>query len=119
VKRRRRSAPGEARLVELIARLGVHESAMLLEFAEFLAARAGPAATARVVTLRPAHESVLQAVRRLNRSYPMLDRPRLMRPVGDLLSQHLVDGRDAVAVIDELEALYAAAFRDLSVQAES
>jgi hypothetical protein len=49
----------------------------------------------------------------LNASYPVLDRAKLLRPVGDLLSQQLVDGRDAVAVIDDLEALYAAAYAAL------
>jgi hypothetical protein len=40
----------------------------------------------------------------------MLDRAELLQPVGDLLSQHLVDGRAAGAVIDDLEALYATAY---------
>jgi hypothetical protein len=109
-----RRTSGDARLAALHARLDERARAMLLEFAEFLAARAERPDTARVVTLRPAHESVLHAVRRLNRTYPMLDRAKLMRPVGDLLSQHLVDGRDAVAVIDELEALYAATFGEFA-----
>jgi len=39
---------------------------------------------------------------------------RSKRLPGGLLSQHLVDGRDAVAVIDELEALYAAAFGEFA-----
>jgi hypothetical protein len=52
----------------------------------------------------------VHVVRRLNGSYPMLDRARLLQPVGDLLSQHLVDGRAAAGVIEELEALYAAAY---------
>ena len=54
--------------------------------------------------------SRLDAVRRLNGSYPMLDRAKLLLPVGDLLAQHLVDGREAVAVIHDLEAFYAAAY---------
>jgi hypothetical protein len=115
VKRQRsKRSPGDARLFELHARLDERGRGMLLEFAEYLAARAGAPDSARVVTLRPARESVLHAVRRLNRSYPMLGRAKLMRPVGDLLSEHLVDGRDAVAVIDELEALYAAAFGEFA-----
>jgi hypothetical protein len=83
---------------------------MLLEFAAFLAARGEAPPAARIVTLRPEQETVVHAVRRLNRSYPMLDRAELLQPVGDLLSQHLVDGRAAGAVIDDLEALYATAY---------
>ena len=111
---RSKRSPRDARLVALHARLDGRGREMLLEFAEFLAARADAPDAARVVTLRPSHETVLHAVRRLNRTYPMLDRAKLVRPVGDLLSQHLVDGRDAVPVIDELEALYAAAFGEFA-----
>jgi hypothetical protein len=83
---------------------------MLAEFAEFLAARGEAPRSAQVATLRPAHETVVHAVRRLNASYPMLERAKLLQPVGDLLSQHLVDGRAPAAVIDDLEALYANAY---------
>jgi len=98
-----------ARIAELIDRLDAEALRTLTEFAEFLAARAERRVDAEIVTLRPQRESVVQAVKRLNRSYPMLSRTRLMGPVGDLVSAHMVDGRDAKDVIDELEALYAAA----------
>lgn len=100
----------DGRLLALWRGLDTERRAALLEFAEFLAARSAVPASARVVALRPDHESVVHAVRRLNGSYAMLDRARLLQPVGDLLSQHLVDGRAAAEVIDELEALYAAAY---------
>jgi hypothetical protein len=101
-----RSRSTEGRLLGLWRRLDAERRIALLEFAEFLDARGA----AHVSTLRPERETVVHAVRRLNGSYPMLDRGPLVRPVGDLLSQHLVDGRAAVAVIDDLEALYAAAY---------
>jgi hypothetical protein len=100
----------DGQLLALWRRLDAERRAALLEFAEFLAARSATPASARVVTLRPEHETVVHAVRRLNASFPMLDRAKLLQPVGDLLSQHLVDGRAAAGVIDELEALYAAAY---------
>jgi hypothetical protein len=103
----------EARLLALWRGLDRERRAALLEFAEFLGARGGAPRSARVTTLRPQRETVVHAVRRLNASYPVLDRAKLLRPVGDLLSQQLVDGRDAVAVIDDLEALYAAAYAAL------
>jgi hypothetical protein len=109
VKGERRAAH-DGRLLALWRNLDWERRAVLLEFAEFLAARSAAPPSARVVTLRPEHESVVRAVRRLNGSYPMLDRAKLLQPVGDLLSQHLVDGRAAAGVIDELEALYAAAY---------
>ena len=104
-----RTAP-DGQLLALWRRLDAERRAALLEFAEFLAARSEAPPSARVVTLRPERETVVHAVRRLNGSYPMLDRAQLLQPVGDLLSKHLVDGRAPVGVIDELEALYAAAY---------
>lgn len=102
-----------ARLAELSERLDEPQLRLLTEFAEFLAARAENRFDAEIVTLRPHSETVVQAVKRLNRSYPMLSRSTLMTSVGDLVSQHMVDGRDAKEVIDALEALYAAAFSAL------
>ena len=103
-------ATTDGQVLALWRRLDAERRAALLEFAEFLAMRAEAPASARVVTLRPEHESVVHAVRRLNASYPTLDRAKLLQPVGDLLSQHLMDGRAPAGVIDELEALYAAAY---------
>lgn len=107
---RPRARPGEARLLELWRRLDPGQRRTLAEFAEFLAARAEAPRSAQVATLRPQSETVIHAVRRLNASYPMLARAKLLQPVGDLLAQHLVDGRAPGAVIDDLETLYANAY---------
>lgn len=105
-----------ARLAALFAGLDARDRATLLALAEFLARRTNAAAA--VVELRPRRETVLQAVRRLNRSYPGLERARLLGPVGELLSRHLLDGQDAAGVIDALEALYAAEHGRLGRRAE-
>jgi len=51
-------------------------------------------------------ESVIAAIRRLNRLHPQLNRRKLLTPVGALLQAHMIDGRPADATIDELETLY-------------
>lgn len=51
-------------------------------------------------------ESVVAAVRRLNRAHPGLNRRKLLNPVGALLQAHMIDGRPADETIAELEALY-------------
>jgi hypothetical protein len=98
-----------ARLVELWERLDPEARRTLVEYAEFLAVRAGGAAAPVDPPARVPGETVLQAVNRLNRSYPGLRRTALMQPVGELLAQHMVDARAAEEVIDALEALYAQA----------
>ena len=99
----------EGRLLELFRRLDARGRESLLDFAGFLAARL-PVPTPAPVE-RPAQESVVQAIRRLNRSHPSLKRHRLMPRVEKLLAAHMVDGRPAGEVIDELEALFAAEHR--------
>jgi hypothetical protein len=99
----------EGRLLELFRRLDKRGRESLLDFAGFLAGRLPVSAPTPVE--RPAQESVVQAIRRLNRSYPSLKRHRLMPRVEQLLASHMVDGRPAGEVIDELEALFAAEHR--------
>ena len=107
------AASAQAELIELAGVLGADDRRTLLEFARFLALRRPrPEAATRVAVPRPRNETVVQAVKRLNASYPGLERKRLVTRVGVLLSSHMVDGRDAASVIDELEALYVDAHRE-------
>lgn len=80
----------------------------LLACAQALAA---PAAAAQPEP-RPAEESVVLAIRRLSRSYPMLDRRRLMGPTSALMAQHALQGRAAAEVIDELELVFECHYRE-------
>ena len=98
-----------ARLVAVLEQLDEGECRTLVEYAEFLVSRREAQPIAPRVAARPAGETVLHAIKRLNGSYPGLRRVALMQPVGELLSQHMVDGRAAKEVIDHLEALYARA----------
>jgi len=101
-----------ARLVALVEQLDEEGRRTLLEYAEFLASRVEvPAALERAST-GPPGETVLEAVKRLNRDYAELRKGALLQPVGELLSQHLVDARPAEEVIEALEALYARARAD-------
>ena len=98
-----------AKLVALVEKLDDAGRRTLLEYAEFLVSRVEVDDASERTTAGPPGETVLQAVRRLNRDYPDLRKAALMQPVGALLSQHMVDARPAAEVIDELEALYARA----------
>lgn len=108
----------DGHLLRLFRALDATSRRSLLDYAEFLAGRplkepaasAAPAAPAAPLP-RPAAESVTQAIRRLKRSYPTLQRHRLMPRVEQLLAQHMIDNRPAPEVIDELEALFAAGFQ--------
>lgn len=100
----------ERRLLRLFRALSETRQAGLLDYAEFLLARvtpeADPVAQTPLEIVRPAQESVVKAIKRLRETYPMLDRAKLIHETSALMSQHLVQGRGAPEVIDDLEALF-------------
>jgi hypothetical protein len=98
----------ELRLREILGSLPEVQARALLEFAEFLAARYGgsPEVTAPLDIPRPEKESVVKAVKRLGATYPMIDRSKMLNETSVLMTQHIIQGRDAVEVIDELEILF-------------
>jgi len=98
----------EKRLREIIADLPEEPARALLEYAEFLAARyGGPVEiTAPLDIPRPSKESVVKAIKRLSATYPMLDRSKMLNETSVLMTQHVIQGRNAVEVIDELEILF-------------
>lgn len=108
----------EKKLIRLFRQLPESERATLMAFAEFLASRAPrPRVEERPVPIpRPAEEKVIHAIRRLRETYPMLDHGKMLNEVSQLMSQHLVQGRPAAEVIDELELLFRAHYERLTGQ---
>jgi len=98
----------EKRLREILAELPETQAVALLEFAEFLASRySGPKEiTAPLDIPRPEKESVVKAIKRLGATYPMVDRSKMLNETSVLMTQHVISGRSAVEVIDDLEVLF-------------
>jgi len=98
----------EKRLLALLQRLPSEQVQRLLEYAEFLLERHGlPEETPELREIpRPAEETVIQAIKRLSTSYPMLDRRMLFNETSVLMTQHVLGGRAAIEIIDELERLF-------------
>jgi hypothetical protein len=100
-------------LARLFRALPPVDRSALIAFAEFLAARAQEeeGRPTRVVAPepipRPAQETVVAAIKRLSRSYHMLDRAELLNETSSLMASHVLGGKDAHDVIDEIEALFA------------
>ena len=105
----------ERRLLRLFRALSETRQAGLLDYAEFLLARlmpeVEPVSQIPLEIPRPAQESVVKAIKRLRETYPMLDRAKLIHETAALMSQHLVQGRAAGEVINELEALFLSHFQ--------
>ena len=103
----------EKQLLDLFEQLAPEQQDKLIAFAEFLggsAPDATGAASEPVAIPRPDDETVTIAIRRLVRTYPMLDRKRLMAEASQFMAQHALEGRPASEVIDELEKVFARHF---------
>ena len=109
--------PDQQRLLKLFGQLSSNDREQLFGFAEFLVYRAqsekqqGESATSPVVQRpldipRPESESVIAAIRRLTKTFPMLDKDPLLNETSALMTAHVMQGRAAVDVIDELEVVF-------------
>jgi len=99
------------RLLEILERLPAEQVRTLLDYAEFLYARHGETPPSHPLDIpRPAEESVVLAIRRLRATYPMLEPKNLLGETSELMTQHLLQGRDRVEVIDALEVLFRSHF---------
>ena len=98
------------KFLDIWARLGSDDRSALLAFAQFLDTRAAESrsetAAVPLDIPRPADETVIAAIRRLSESYPMLNKDTMLHEVSGLVTQHMMQGRGAVEVIDELEVVF-------------
>ena len=116
-------ASAEQQLTALFKRLGAAEQATLLDFAAFLASRIRTAAVAvktapevmpaPEIIERPAGESVVGALKRLSKSYPMLDKTVMLGATSELVATSIMQGSDPAGVIDELEVIFSEHYEQL------
>ena len=107
--------PKERELIKLFGYLNTEDQASLLAFAEFLASRdsednSGNPEQAILLEPkripRPTTESVVKAIKRLSSSYYMLERDKMLDDTSSLMMAHVIHGRSAHSVIDDLERLF-------------
>lgn len=101
------SLEAQRRLESIFKQLSPQDQKTILSFAEFLLAQTSKAAPAKPqIKPRPANESVISAIKRLSKSYPMLDKAKMLDETSNLMTEHMLKGRDSVEIIDELEAIF-------------
>jgi hypothetical protein len=104
-------SPSEKRALHLFRALSDDQQQTVSAFMEFLSTHGthSPSATpAQPVQLqRPEQESVIKAIKRLRATYPMLDQNKLFHETSEHMTGHLMHGKPAAEVIDDLEAMFA------------
>jgi len=116
----------EQQLTALFQQLGAADQATLLSFAAFLASR-GPGGSVPAVPVvqepvvipdpeqiaRPAEESIVAALKRLAKTYPMLDKSAMLTATSDLVATAIMQGGDPSGVIDQLQEIFASHYEQL------
>jgi hypothetical protein len=112
---RQKLSSKERDLLKLYNSLDLQDQASLLAFADFLASRSReenaeqaeePMPLQPKSIPRPATESVVKAIKRLSSSYYMLERDKMLDDTSSLMTAHVIQGRSAHSVIDDLEELF-------------
>jgi hypothetical protein len=116
-------ASTEQQLTEIFRQLPAGDQQTVLDFAEFLATRCPGGAVAVSQELvdipapeaieRPAEESVVGALKRLSKTYFMLDKTKTLRATSDLVASNIMQGTDPVEVIDQLEVIFRSLYEQL------
>ncbi len=102
------------KLTDIFEYIPEEDQKTLLEFAEFLKSRAPeakPLITEPLEIVRPEAESVIAAINRLVETYPMIERSSMFGTTSDLMMEHMMKGRPAVEIIDELEVIFDRKFK--------
>jgi hypothetical protein len=103
-------------LLELYESLDEERKLSLCDFADFLYDKGGPVikhVPAPEDAPRPEVETVVGAVKRLKGKYHMIESMSVFSEASALMTEHMVKGRDAVEVIDDMEVLFEKAYKQL------
>lgn len=103
-------------LVDIYESMDEQRKQSLCDFASFLYAQADPVSKEvpqPEVVPRPEKETVVGAVRRLKIKYHMIDSMSVFSAASELMTDHMVKGRDLVEVIDEMEELFENSYNKL------
>jgi len=104
-------------LLRLFKGLSEAQQETLLSFARFLATQVDDTPQELPepdFQPRPEGESVVKAMKRLSATYHMLDKSKLLNETSALMAQHVMQGRPAGEVIDELEQVFEMHYRRVS-----
>ena len=99
----------ETALLKNLRQLPEAQKQSLADYAEFLCQRYAIEEAVPTVPLdipRPQQESVVKAIRRLAKTYPMLDSKELFEKTSSYMMRNMMHGEDSSALIDEMEVFF-------------
>lgn len=105
-----------AELTDLYEAMDDQRKQSLSDFADFLYAQADPISKEIPPPEdipRPETETVVGAIKRLKSTYPMIGSMTVFSSASALMTEHMVNGRNVVEVIDEMEVLFVKAYDEM------
>ncbi len=117
-----RGSREERALSKIYKALDSNHRQTLLSFANFLVQQQEQSITPqeRIADLkplnipRPKKESVIKAIRRLSANYPMVNTDTMFDAISKLMTSHIMEGRSAEVVIDDLQELFKNQYAELN-----
>ena len=103
-------------LADLFNTLDKDRQQSLFDYAEFLQSKGDLLQQdigEPVEVPRAENETVVGAIKRLKQSYPMIDSMEVFAVASNLMTDHMVKGRDAEEVINEIEVLFEDTYKKL------
>jgi len=111
----------ERKLIKIFKSLDSSNKETLIAFSEFLQSRSKsddnsediPELASEPLDIpRPQSESVIHAIKRLSTTYPMVNKEDILHPISDLMTSHIIQGKKAIDVIDQLESLFKSEYKN-------
>ncbi|VAW54001.1 hypothetical protein MNBD_GAMMA05-1633 [hydrothermal vent metagenome] len=103
-------------LTDLYEAMDDQRKQSLSDFVDFLYAQADP--ISKEVPQpenisRPETETVVGAIKRLKLTYPMIGSMKVFSAASSLMTEHMVNGRNVIEIIDEMEVLFVNAYDEM------
>jgi len=101
----------DKKLKFIAGQLNAENRQHLLSYADYLLNQQESADEAKTIAAPvditpPEDESVVAAMQRMSKTYPMLNKDDLLHEAAGLMSEHVMQGRAATDVINDLQALF-------------
>ena len=107
------STDNKTKLIAIFETLNDEKQTSLLDYAGFLQSQGDLVVTevAEPIAIdRPEEETVVGAIKRLKITYPMIESMSIFSSASSLMTEHMINGRDSVEVINEMQVLFEEAY---------
>jgi hypothetical protein len=108
----------KSKLLAIFETLNEGKQTSLIDYAEFLQSKGDLVSVEVQAPLgieRPSDESVVGAIKRLKQTYPMIESMSVFSAASSLMTEHMINGRDVIEVVDEMQVIFEEAYQVMTV----